>query len=251
VGAGIEINIDRSTLSLSGGRRIVAFCDCDIALRHAKSVAAAKDISTSEEWSPTSLLLCTHVRSIPGVCRCAHGADILGGITMSTGEEIQYEIRADASQMRSEFAKVKSSLSDVKNKTKETELSLNSFGKSLGKFGTLIKGLFAAMLVRTAIQFAEFAGRVDSVSQAFYNLTGKSRAASDALVQSISEAANGTMSNLDIMQSSSLALQLMGEKVADQLPQMARIALASARQQARTPASFIMISSWQPAASLL
>jgi HK97 family phage major capsid protein len=44
-GPGIELNLDLSTLSLSGGRRLLAFCDVDIAVRHPESFAAIQDIT--------------------------------------------------------------------------------------------------------------------------------------------------------------------------------------------------------------
>jgi len=39
--SGIDVVIDRSTLSASGGVRVVCFCDCDVALRHAASFCLA------------------------------------------------------------------------------------------------------------------------------------------------------------------------------------------------------------------
>lgn len=45
--SGVDLNVDRTTLGLSGGVRVIVMQDIDVAVRHAQSFAAMQDALTA------------------------------------------------------------------------------------------------------------------------------------------------------------------------------------------------------------
>ena len=100
----------------------------------------------------------------------------------------------------------------------------------------------------------DLAGRFDDVKTSFENLTSSMAGGSQALLKSIQTAAKGTVSQLDIMKSSNLAITLMGEEVAETLPKMMEIAVATAQSQGVTVAQMyndIIVASGRQSVQIL
>lgn len=76
---------------------------------------------------------------------------------------------------------------------------------------------------------AKEAGRLDSVQNAFRNLAASYGKNGDSIISAMSKTSAGTVSNLDLMESATLAINLMGEQVISDLPRMAEIAKAAAK----------------------
>lgn len=148
---------------------------------------------------------------------------------MQQGSDIKYRIGADSSELVTELSKANAKLKEMQGSMDRGQKSTHNTTSAFSKLGTMIKMVAASAVAAAIVKFAQFAGKVDSVTRSFRGLSAGASMSSDAIVKSISIAAQGTMSNLQIMEKSNLALQLMGTQVADKLPELARIALATAR----------------------
>lgn len=135
--------------------------------------------------------------------------------------------------LKAQMGKVKADLLKLKKLLQDTEPPAAEAASGITNVANALKAVFALgalqKLAQFGKQFIDFAGQVDTVSTAFRNLAKTAEGGSDALVESVKEMTGGTVSNLDIMKSSNLAIQLMGKDVMTKLPEMARIARASAR----------------------
>jgi hypothetical protein len=137
--------------------------------------------------------------------------------------EILIELKAENKELK---AKLKDSEKNIEKLGKKIAKNTNKISSSLRDATSLIKTYFGITAIRS---FVNLAGEVDSVSGSFYNLAASAKDGSDGLLEALQIASQGTVSNLDIMKTSNLALQLMGENVADQLPKMMEIAMATAK----------------------
>lgn len=132
----------------------------------------------------------------------------------------------------------------LKAKLKDSEKTINNLEKKVSKSGTSMKGIFkklgamaiAYVGVQTVAQFVKLAGEIESIEGSFHSLANTAEMSSDGLLTAMKKASKGTVSNMDIMRSSNLAFQLMGEDVAQHLPKMMEIAMASARTQGKRTA---------------
>ena len=147
---------------------------------------------------------------------------------MAKGNEMVLLLKAENSQLK---AKLKESEKTIGKLSKTTVKSTSSMTSAFKKMGTAIVAYMGYRAVRALV---DLAAEISSVETAFRGLAAGVAGGSDALVQAISTAARGTISQLDIMKQSNLALQLMGEEVATHLPKMAEIALATARATGRS-----------------
>ena len=77
-------------------------------------------------------------------------------------------------------------------------------------------------------------GDVDSVKKSFNNMASDVHGGSKKLLADIKTAARGTVSELEIMRSSNLAISLMGKEVTDHLPKMMEVARVAARTQGKS-----------------
>lgn len=148
---------------------------------------------------------------------------------METAEEIVVKIGADVDQLITEMRKAKGSIKDLQSQQQKASKTTSMASQTWQKYGSIIKGAVVSALIYASTRFAQFVGKVDSVSTAFKALAASTSMGATALLDSIKEAARGTVSNLDIMESANLAMQLMGSEVAESLPQMMKIAMAAAR----------------------
>lgn len=121
-------------------------------------------------------------------------------------------------------------LTESQNKTKEFA---SKASQSMTRSFTAIKGSIAAMVGSQAVQyireFANEAGKYDTIRRSYENLTASYGVNSQKLVQAMQDSAQGTLSQQNAMKSASNAMQLMGEDVIKMLPRMTQIAKAAAR----------------------
>jgi len=133
--------------------------------------------------------------------------------------------------------KVKGDTTDIDSSLDKTKNKVDKLGNASGlsKLTSAFKAIGAAAGAYIGIQavkeLVKFAGEIDTVKTAFKGLTSSITGGGSTLVSSMKTMSRGTISELDIMKSSNLALQLMGEDVAKMLPQMAEIATKTARAQ--------------------
>jgi len=136
---------------------------------------------------------------------------------------------------------------DLKAKLRDTERQLERFQKSgektSGNVVASFQRMYQAAKIYLSIQGVKallgFAGEVDTVSKTFKNLAASAENGSSGLLEAMRKASRGTIAELDIMKSSNLALQLMGEDVAKMLPEMAEIATKTARAQGVSAAQML------------
>ena len=140
-----------------------------------------------------------------------------------SADEILVAIRADNSELKAKLAEVASSLDKT---AKDSQ-------KSAGVIKNAFKGVGAFILAQISIDaikgMVNLAGEIDTVKTSFNNLTASVKGGGEGLLQALKTASAGTVAELDMMKSSNLAIQLMGEQVADKLPKMMEIARAAAR----------------------
>ncbi len=142
---------------------------------------------------------------------------------MAKGNEVIMYLLADNKDLKAKLSSAEKSLEQMQ---KKTEQKAGGIGSALKKIGAAVAGYFGVQAVRS---FINFAGEVDSVSRSFYNLAAGAQGGGAAVLSAMREASAGTMSQLDMMKSANLAMQLMGDDVIQHLPQMARVARAAAQ----------------------
>lgn len=141
------------------------------------------------------------------------------------GKDIIYSIQADTSDIKAKLTQLQG---DFKKMSKRTQQSASSMGNSFKQIANYAKAYIGVQSVKYLMTLA---GEADSVSKSFYNMTANIKGGGESLLQSLKEASRGTVAELDIMKSSNLAISLMGEQIADNLPEMMRIAKASAKKE--------------------
>lgn len=131
-------------------------------------------------------------------------------------------------------------VSSIKQSSDSTEKFKKNVDKAAAGAAGGFQKIYTAAKAYLGYQLAKFlidlAGRFDDVSTSFNKLTAGVAGGSQGLLKSIQTAAKGTVSQLDIMKSSNLAITLMGEEVAEYLPRMMEIARATAQSQGVTVA---------------
>jgi hypothetical protein len=147
---------------------------------------------------------------------------------MATLAELLVKIKTDKAETTADIKKVKS---DVEKADKQIKQTSSNIAASIKKIGATFVALGVAKFAK---DFISFAGEIDSVGMSFKNLAKNARGGSDGLLAAMRVATRETVDNLELMRSSNLALQLMGEDVAEHLPRMAEIAAAAARTQGKT-----------------
>lgn len=145
-----------------------------------------------------------------------------------TVAELNVKITAQMDDVKKGLANLKGEMTKAE---KEVTKTSDTISKSIKGIGT---ALIAMGAVKAAKDLVLLAGEVDSVSTAFQSLAANAEGGSQGLLESVKIATNGTVDNLNLMKTSNLALQLMGEDVAQHLPQMAKIAAAAARTQGKS-----------------
>jgi hypothetical protein len=88
-------------------------------------------------------------------------------------------------------------------------------------------------------EFAKYAGKVDSVASSFNSLAASSGKSGQAIIDSMSKATRGTVDTMKMMESASMAINLMGSQVVEKLPMLAEIAMASARASGKETAEML------------
>ena len=129
-------------------------------------------------------------------------------------------------------------VASIKQSSDSTEKFKRNVDKAASGAASGFSKIYTAAKAYLGYQLAKFfidlAGRFDDVNTSFTKLTAGVAGGSQGLLKSIQTAAKGTVSQLDIMKSSNLAITLMGEEVAEYLPRMMEIARATAQSQGVT-----------------
>lgn len=146
---------------------------------------------------------------------------------MAKGNEILLYLTADNNQLKAKLADSEKALNAALTKMKKGGTDSGLAG-TLKNIGAMAGAYIGGQAVRAAV---EFAGKLDSVSKSFEKLAAGAQEGSDGLLAAMRASSKGTIDNLSIMESSNLAVKLMGDKVLDYLPEMARIATATAKTQ--------------------
>lgn len=126
------------------------------------------------------------------------------------------------------MSSVRESAAATKKFKQDVEASTSGIA---GGFNKMYNAAKAYIGLQVAKYFLNLAGTFDDVKSSFVSLTSSLAGGSDGLLKSIQTAAQGTVSQLDIMKSSNLAITLMGENVAENLPRMMEIARSTAATQ--------------------
>jgi hypothetical protein len=126
---------------------------------------------------------------------------------MAKGNELLLLIKGDNEDLKKSLEEINKKLDQSEKKIKE---STNKMGGFFSKLGSIIA---AKIGIDTIKHFVNLAGVVDSVEKSF--------------------ASQGTVSDLDIMTDANLAFQLMGDQVAESLPKLMEIAVASAKAKGK------------------
>lgn len=104
-------------------------------------------------------------------------------------------------------------------------------GRTTGLITAAITAGVAAIGMRGIKMMVNLGAEVSNVTMAFRNLSSGTQMGGKQLLASMKEMSRGTISELDIMKSANLALQLMGENVADMLPKLTEVATSAAKAQ--------------------
>lgn len=144
--------------------------------------------------------------------------------------EIILELKAENKMLRAKLKESQGYINKLEKKTKSSGLTMGGVFKKIGAMAVAYIG------VQAVANFVKLAGEIESVESSFHGLANTAEMSSDGLLQAMKTASKGTVSNMDIMRSSNLAFQLMGEDVAQHLPKMMEIAMASARTQGKRTA---------------
>lgn len=126
-------------------------------------------------------------------------------------------------------------ISSVRQASGETQKFRKNVDQHSGAIASSFQKIYTAAKLYLGFKAAQYmldlAGRFDDVRNSFESLTSSIEGGSKGLLKSIQTAAQGTVSQLEIMKSSNLAITLMGENVADYLPKMMEIARSTAATQ--------------------
>jgi hypothetical protein len=137
--------------------------------------------------------------------------------------EIILELKAENKDLSDKIKKVTGDLDKLEAKTQKTT---NSMGGAFGK----LKGLIAGYLGVEAIKhLVNLAGEIDSVESSFYNLASGAKDGADGLLEAMQKASQGTVDSTSIMKNANSAILTLGEEVADKLPKLMEIALATSK----------------------
>ena len=143
--------------------------------------------------------------------------------------DILIAIRADNKDMLAKMDASQKSINKLQNKGEQSANAMAaSFTSAFKKIAAVAIAKFSISAIKDMVKLA--AG-LDSVSQSFKSLASNADGGSKQLLKSIKKASAGTVSDLEIMRSSNMAIQLMGEEVMSQLPNMMEIARAAAKTQ--------------------
>ena len=144
---------------------------------------------------------------------------------MANANEIILKLTADNQQLK---AKLDESKKVVDKTTKDIEHSGSKIASVLKSFGAAVAGYLGVQLIKN---LANTAKEVNEVSKSFENLAASAEGGAKGLLEAMKKASKGTITEIDIMKSANLAMQLMGEDVIKYLPKMAEIATGVARAQ--------------------
>jgi hypothetical protein len=147
-----------------------------------------------------------------------------------SANEILLELKAENKELKAKLKDSEKIIGKLEKKVKSSGGSMNNVFKKVKQYALAYLG------VEAVTQLVNLAGEIESVEGSFHNLANTAEMSSDGLLEAMKTASKGTVSNMDIMRSSNLAFQLMGEEVAGHLPKMMEIAMASARSQGKRTA---------------
>lgn len=111
---------------------------------------------------------------------------------------------------------------------KHTRKASRQMENPISKIGTYVKGYIGLQAGKWMLKLV---GDIDSVKSSFNSLTSDVKGGSKGLLNDVKKAARGTVSELEIMRSTNLAISLMGKEVTGHLPKMMEVARVAARTQ--------------------
>jgi hypothetical protein len=122
-------------------------------------------------------------------------------------------------------------------KIEDSENRLHKFEKSAKDSGMNIKEFFknaaevigVYMGVEAVKHLIELAAEIDSVETSFNDLAGAASGGAEGLLEAMKKASQGTVDDLDMMKAANSALLTLGDQVADKLPKLMEIAVASSK----------------------
>ncbi len=148
---------------------------------------------------------------------------------MAGTKDILIAIRADNAELKAKLEDSQKAINKMLKKSQKQASSIGSIFAGVSLANLAKSGSMAA--VEFGKEMVNLAGDVDSVRSSFNGLTANVKGGGKELLRAVKEASAGTVSELEIMRSSNLALTLMGAETAEKLPEMMKIARAAARSQ--------------------
>ena len=152
---------------------------------------------------------------------------------MAHANEIILKLTAENEQLKT---KLNEAEKDVKKFTDKVENEGSRFASVMKKFAGAVAIGFGVSAIKGMIDFGR---EVNNVSEGFKNLAVNAQGGADGLLKAMKTASKGTIAEIDIMKSANLALQLMGEDVANYLPKMTEIAAGIAKAQGKSTAEML------------
>lgn len=152
---------------------------------------------------------------------------------MAKGNEILIKLTADNAKLKQGLEEAKR---QVNKTTSDIEKSGSRLAGALKSIGTVVAGFLGLHLIKN---LANTAKEVNNVTKGFENLASTAKGGSEGLLKAMQIASKGMISQVDIMKSANLAMQLMGSQVTEYLPKMAEIATAVAKAQGKDAAEML------------
>jgi hypothetical protein len=144
------------------------------------------------------------------------------------GNEILLELKAENKLL---VAKLKES----EDKLNRLENSAKKSGGGISSALSMVKKAVVAYLgVSTIAHLVGLAAEIDSVETSFYDLAAGAEAGAGGLLEAMGKAAQGTVDDTAMMKAANSAMLTLGEEVADQLPKLMEISVASAKATGKT-----------------
>lgn len=142
-------------------------------------------------------------------------------------QDLMIAIRADNAQLMTKLKEAQAELRKIKPAASEGMKGLVSDTSAAIAKMTFFTA--AAAGAGTALyEVGKKASEIKKIESSFYALTASVNASGSAILGALEKASGGSVSQLEIMKSSSQAIKLMGEDVVTSLPKMMEIAVATA-----------------------
>ena len=144
-------------------------------------------------------------------------------------QDLLIAIRADNAQLVQKLSESRTEMNKLKGSgTGASDRIGASFNGLIGKAGAIGATIFAVKQLTTGlIDASEQGAKIKKIETSYNNLTDSVGASGTAMLATLNDISAGSIDNLAIMKSSSLAIKLMGEDAIRSLPALMEIAVAS------------------------